>query len=84
MAEQQARQEVRMRAQVQKRLVLQEKEQREEELRQLANQARMEQSGVSVAASSKVATDNDDNQGDAVLDDEEASPARETDDDVAA
>jgi hypothetical protein len=53
-------------------------------LQQLANQPGMEQSGVSVAATSKVATDNDDNQGDAILDDEEASPARETDDDVAA
>mmetsp|Transcript_7551 Transcript_7551/g.10734 ORF Transcript_7551/g.10734 Transcript_7551/m.10734 type:complete len:602 (+) Transcript_7551:63-1868(+) len=41
-AERQARQEVRMRAQVQKKLALSEKEQREEELRKLANQVRME------------------------------------------
>jgi hypothetical protein len=77
---------MRMRAQVQQRLVLQDKEQREEELRQLANQARMERSGVSVvaAAASKLAVDNGNNQGDAVSDDDEASPARETDDDVAA
>jgi SNW domain-containing protein 1 len=81
-AERQARQEVRMRTQVQKRLVLQDKEQREEELRQLANQARMERSGVPIAAST-VAADNN-NHRDAVSDDEEASPVRETDDDVAA
>eukprot|EP00980_Cylindrotheca_fusiformis_P002136 scaffold481_cov208-Cylindrotheca_fusiformis.AAC.2 len=44
-AERQARQEVRMRAQVQKKLALQEKDKREEELRELANQARLERSG---------------------------------------
>ena len=48
-AEGQARQEVRMRAQVQKKLALQEKNQREEELRNLANQARLERSGLSGA-----------------------------------
>ncbi|CAB9503859.1 SNW/SKI-interacting protein [Seminavis robusta] len=48
-AERQARQEVRLRAQVQKKLALQEKERREEELRELANQARLERSGVVVA-----------------------------------
>lgn len=45
-AERQARQEVRMRSQVQKKLVLSEKEQREEQLRRLANEARLERSGV--------------------------------------
>jgi len=49
-AERQARQEVRLRAQVQKKLALQEKERREEELRELANQARLERSGVAPAA----------------------------------
>ena len=49
-AERQARQEVRMRAQVQKKLALQEKERREEELRELANQARRERGGVAPAA----------------------------------
>jgi len=44
-AEKQARQEVRLRAQVQSQLAAQEKEAREEELRQLAKQARMERSG---------------------------------------
>jgi SNW domain-containing protein 1 len=46
-AERQARQEVRLRAQVQKKLALQEKDRREEELRELANQARLERSGLS-------------------------------------
>jgi len=45
-AERQARQEVRLRAQVQKKLALQEKEKREAELREMANQARMERGGV--------------------------------------
>lgn len=49
-AERQARQEVRMRAQVQKKLALQEKEKREEELRELANRARLERGGAVVAA----------------------------------
>ncbi|KAL3911042.1 MAG: hypothetical protein SGILL_007440 [Bacillariaceae sp.] len=49
-AERQARQEVRLRAQVQKKLSLQEKDQREEELRELANQARLERSGLTAAA----------------------------------
>lgn len=45
-AERQARQEVRLRAQVQKKLTMQEKDRREEELRKLANQARLEQSAA--------------------------------------
>lgn len=44
-AERQAREEVRMRAQVQKRLAVQEKERREEELRELAVKARRERAG---------------------------------------
>jgi SNW domain-containing protein 1 len=44
-AERQARQEVRMRAQVQKKMALQDKEKREEDLRNMANQARMERGG---------------------------------------
>lgn len=83
-AERQARQEVRMRAQVQKRLALQEKEQREEELRQLANQARMERSGIVapvVAADSGVRANNE--RDDAISDNDESVP-HETDEDVAA
>ena len=49
-AEKQARQEVRLRAQTQKKLALQEKEDRETELRALAAKARLERSGVAVAA----------------------------------
>jgi SNW domain-containing protein 1 len=45
-AERQARQEVRLRSQVQKKLTLQEKDRREDELRTLANQARLERSGA--------------------------------------
>jgi SNW domain-containing protein 1 len=44
-AERAARTEVRLRAQVQQKLAMQEKDQREEELRILANQARMERGG---------------------------------------
>ena len=49
-AERHARQEVRMRAQVQKKLAMQEKDQREEELRQLASQARLERTGAMPSA----------------------------------
>ena len=45
-AERQARQEVRLRAQVQKKLSMQEKDRREDELRNLANQARLERSSA--------------------------------------
>ncbi|KAL3782532.1 hypothetical protein HJC23_005206 [Cyclotella cryptica] len=47
-AERQAREEVRTRATVQKRLVLEERGRREEELRELANKARLERGGVNV------------------------------------
>ena len=49
-AERQARQEVRLRSQVQKKLTLQDKDRREDELRNLANQARLERSGVGSGA----------------------------------
>jgi len=45
-AERQARQEVRLRSQVQKKLTIQEKDRREDELRKLANQARLERSAA--------------------------------------
>lgn len=45
-AERQAREEVRMRATVQKRLAMRDKEKREEELRLLATKARMERTGT--------------------------------------
>jgi SNW domain-containing protein 1 len=45
-AERQAREEVRTRAAVQKRLVLDQRQRREDELRELANKARMERSQV--------------------------------------
>jgi SNW domain-containing protein 1 len=61
-AERQARQEVRLRAQVQKKLALQEKERREEELRELANQARLERSGLSAALQDE--KDDHDSDGD--------------------
>jgi SNW domain-containing protein 1 len=60
-AERQARQEVRLRAQVQKKLALQEKERREEELRQLAIQARLERSGLSATSSGRKDDDESDN-----------------------
>lgn len=50
-AERQAREEVRTRASVQKRLVLDERERREGELRELANKARMERGGGGAVAS---------------------------------
>ena len=53
-AERQAREEVRTRAGVQKRLVMREREEREEELRELANKARAERGGA-------VAVDNNGN-----------------------
>ena len=51
-AERQAREEVRTRASVQKRLVLDERERREGELRELANKARMERGGGGVTVAS--------------------------------
>ena len=54
-AERQAREEVRTRATVQKRLVLDQRERREEELRELANKARMERGGGGMAATTTTA-----------------------------
>lgn len=91
-AERQARQEVRMRAQVQKRLVLKEKEEREEELRNLANQARMERSGGTVSGTVQERTV-DTTGGGAISSEDEDSvvappvsskPVAETDEEVAA
>lgn len=76
-AERQARQEVRLRAQVQKKLALQEKEQREEELRALANQARLERSGL---ASSNTAPNNNNNNEAEVNEDVQSEDGREVQD----
>lgn len=54
-AERQAREEVRTRAAVQKRLVLDQRQRREDELRELANKARMERSHVGGNANSGAA-----------------------------
>ncbi|KAG7361385.1 SKIP/SNW domain containing protein [Nitzschia inconspicua] len=62
-AERQARQEVRLRAQVQKKLALQEKDRREEELRELANQARLERSGLSTVNPRREDDDESDDHG---------------------
>lgn len=89
-AERQARQEVRMRAQVQKKLAIAEKEKREEELRELANQARRERGGVVVAPPPKVSTVGDDDDDESVSDRDESDeesvpkPRGESEDDVAA
>jgi SNW domain-containing protein 1 len=45
-AERKAREEVNMRAQVQKKLAMKQKEQKEDELRELASKARMERAGI--------------------------------------
>lgn len=89
-AEKQARQEVRMRAQVQKKLAMQEKDKREEELRELANQARLERSGAApTAASASEPAGNDRNvrvedaSDNSDLDDD-SSREGETEDQVAA
>ena len=71
-AERQARQEVRLRSQVQKKLTMQEKDRREDELRDLANQARLERSAVGgvrlnaagAGASAGEAVDDDDDDVD--------------------
>jgi SNW domain-containing protein 1 len=78
-AEKQARQEVRMRAQVQKKLAMQEKDRREEELRQLANQARLERSGMAPAAHN-----DDEDSDDGASDTERRVSDHETDEQVAA
>lgn len=66
-AEKQARQEVRSRAHVQKQFALQEKEKRESELRDLANQARIQRSGGggALAAVQTLGDDDSDDDDDA-------------------
>ena len=88
-AERQARQEVRMRAQVQKKLALQEKEKREEELRQLANQARMERGGGGPVSSEKPPSEDIERVPDNGSDSEESAEEvygdrQDNDDEVAA
>lgn len=93
-AERQARQEVRMRAQVQKKQVLQEKEKREEDLRNLAKQARLERGGTIIdgAEKQKPAADDGVHVSDVSDGDEEDDESidrapqekSETEDDVAA
>eukprot|EP00977_Amphora_coffeiformis_P008409 scaffold1912_cov167-Amphora_coffeaeformis.AAC.8 len=74
-AEKQARQEVKLRARVQKDLALQEKEKREEELRALANQARLERSGVAAGGATANDAVSDDNHSE--LDESIDAPPRE-------
>ena len=62
-AERQAREEVRTRAAVQKRLVLDQRERREDELRELANKARMERGGGGAAVASTTSAPAGDNGG---------------------
>ena len=73
-AEKQARQEVKLRARVQKDLALQEKEKREEELRALANQARLERSGVTTGGVPHDAVSDDEHSD---LDESIDAPPRE-------
>ena len=82
-AERQARQEVRMRAQVQKKLALQEKERREEELRELANKARRERGGAATTETT-VPTDEPESRRALSSDEEEIIDKEESDDTVAA
>lgn len=63
-AERQARQEVRLRAQVQTKLAMQEKEAREEELRRLAQQARLERGGAGVGSARPLGDATSDNETD--------------------
>eukprot|EP00934_Nitzschia_sp_Nitz4_P005521 Nitzschia sp. Nitz4//scaffold66_size103028//61909//63591//NITZ4_004502-RA/size103028-processed-gene-0.10-mRNA-1//1//CDS//3329556362//5511//frame0 len=84
-AERQARQEVRMRAQVQKKIAMQDRERREDELRQLANQARLERTGM--AAPEDGESDNepeDEGHEPAAMPGEPHRIREETDEDVAA
>jgi SNW domain-containing protein 1 len=81
-----------MRSQVHKKLALQEKDHREEELRMLANQARLERSGLQAAAASNDSEMANGGGQPSIPDDEhedysDASPPRrkeETDEEVAA
>ena len=91
-AEQQARQEVRLRAQVQTKLASQERQKREDELRQLAQQARRERGGEVVTApaattTTSTALDKDDRGHVSPVPDDDSNASDdqdETDDVVAA
>lgn len=63
-AERKAREEVNMRATVQKKLAMKQKEQKENELRELASKARMERSGIHRGNEDGEADDYDDDGGD--------------------
>ncbi|CAJ1902440.1 unnamed protein product [Cylindrotheca closterium] len=86
-AEGQARQEVRLRAQVQKKLAMQERDKREEELRELANQARLERSGLAAEQTAE-SIDHPPTPEDSEEDEEEESAPRnraeETEEEKAA
>lgn len=58
-AERKAREEVNMRATVQKKLAMKQKEQKESELRDLASKARMERSGIPVSSGDNDTVDTD-------------------------
>ena len=87
-AEQQARQEVRLRAQVQTKLASQDRQKREDELRQLAQQARRERGGevVAVAAVAAAPEKDDKEEGNVstVPDNDSDNDQDDTDDAVAA
>jgi SNW domain-containing protein 1 len=93
-AEQQARQEVRLRAQVQTKLASQERQKREDELRQLAQQARRERGGevvtapstTTASATTTTARDKDDKERVSTVpdDDSNASDGQDDTDDVVA
>lgn len=67
-AERQARTEVKLRAHVQKKIAYAEKERREQELRELANQSRLERSGA-VTATQQLPANDENNQDGATNDD---------------
>jgi SNW domain-containing protein 1 len=83
-AERHARNEVRMRSQVQKKLVLQEKDQREEELRQLANQARLERSGMASSNTAAAVSKPLGGEDDTDVDDDEIHVSDASDDERGA
>jgi len=84
-AEKQARQEVRLRAQTQKKLALQEKEDREQELRELARKARMERSGAAPLPQENIdVMPGSDDSSVSSNDSAEAEEPAETEDQVAA
>lgn len=86
-AERQARQEVKLRAQVQKKLALQEKEARESELRDLAQEARMQRSGIAAASGEHGGVSDADSSDEEASNSGAPTPSRrvqDDDDEVAA